>query len=110
MPEARRPDPDPVAAWRRTDRPVAVRGVPVAPRAIDQRDRGDQPAREVLFRVERSFPRGGDSLIQLMPCRGRNYATSGARDRRLFGDAPSAALVGDRGNGTAAAGVRAAAI
>ena len=33
---------------------VAVRGVPAAPRAIDQRDRGAQSAREVFFRVAAS--------------------------------------------------------
>ena len=51
VPEARGSGADPVAARRGADRVVAVRGVPVASRAIDQRDRGAQSAREVFFRV-----------------------------------------------------------
>ncbi len=51
LPEARGPGADPVAARRGADRRVAVGRVPVASRAIDQRDRGAQPAREVLLGV-----------------------------------------------------------
>ena len=52
LPAAGGPGADPVAAGRRADRRFAVRRVPAASGAVDQRDRGAQPAREVFLRVD----------------------------------------------------------